>query len=251
MLLWLLVFSKRHTSSLDSPLPGSQPARARQGRRSAAIDFALSVGVVLASIPLASALTPIFRRASGLAAVLALASFQFGAEGMLPLILITLRRERFSDYGFTRCNAGKSIAMALILVAANDLVLSLHTGAWWVVPLRRHTAMRLSLAAGFPLSLVGIATTIAIWGFFEAFFGVFFAKKLNEIVGHGGKGWLAPGALGFALFNGLLHLAIGQGATGFLSSLASGYVIGLIPAVTGNAWGSALFQTATNAVGKL
>lgn len=246
------MFSKRSTSSLESRAAQSQPTRLRQGnRRSAAIDFALTIGVVLASIPLASALTPLFRRASGLAAALALASLQFGTEGMLPLILITLRRERFSDYGFTRHNAGKSIVTALILAAVNDLALSFHAGAWWWVPLRRHTAMRLSLAAGFPSSLAGVAITIAVWGFCEAFFGVFVSKKLNEIAGHAGTGWLAPGALGFALFNGLLHLAIGQGATGFLASLASGYVIGVIPALTGNAWGSALFQTATNAVGKL
>ena len=246
------MFSKPHSSSLDSPAVGSQSTRAHRGsRRSAAIDLALTAGVVLASIPLASSLTPIFRRSSGLPAVLALASLQFGAEGVIPLILITLRRERFSDYGFTKCNAGKSIVTGVILTAVNDLVLSARTGAWWWVPLRRHTAMRLSLGVGFPLSVLGIATTIAVWGFFEAFFGVFFSKKLNQIAGHTGSGWLAPGALGFGLLNGLLHLAIGQGAMGFLASFTSGYLIGVIPAVTRNAWGSALFQTATNAVGKL
>jgi hypothetical protein len=57
--------------------------------------------------------------------------------------------------------------------------------------------------------------------------------------------------LGFALFNGLLHAAIGQGLTGFLTSFASGYGIAVIPAITRNAWGSSLFQTATNAVGGL
>jgi hypothetical protein len=101
------------------------------------------------------------------------------------------------------------------------------------------------------MSLVGIAAAIAAWGFFEAFFGVFFARKLNQVVGHKGNGWLAPGALGFALFNGLLHAAVGQGRTGFLTSFASGYAIGVIPAVTRNAWGSCLFQTVTNAIGKL
>jgi hypothetical protein len=47
---------------------------------------------------------------------------------------------------------------------------------------------------------------------------VFFAKKLNQLMGHGGDGWLAPGVLGFALFNGVLHAAIGQGVTGFIAA---------------------------------
>jgi hypothetical protein len=57
--------------------------------------------------------------------------------------------------------------------------------------------------------------------------------------------------LGFALFNGAIHAAIGQGIWGFVTSVASGYAIALIPALTGNAWGSALVQTLTNAVGSL
>ena len=90
----------------------------------------------------------------------------------------------------------------------------------------------MSLAAGFPLSLAGLAVTVAAWGFFEGFFGVFFARKLNLALGHSGRGWLSPGVLGFALFNGLIHLVIGQGLEGFLGSFASGYAIAVISAVT-------------------
>ncbi len=101
------------------------------------------------------------------------------------------------------------------------------------------------------MGLSGVFIVILVWGFFEAFFGVFFAKRVNQILDHSGKGWLAPGVLAFALFNGLLHAAIGQGVTGFLASFASGYGIAVIPAVTKNAWGSSVFQIATNAVGGL
>jgi hypothetical protein len=55
----------------------------------------------------------------------------------------------------------------------------------------------------------------------------------------------------FALFNGLIHMTVGQGVEGFMFSFASGYAIAVIPAVTKNAWGSALVQTLTDAVGKL
>ena len=220
-------------------------------RRESAIDLGVALGVVLVSLRCIPALTAVFRHLSTLAAVLMLAAFQFGSEGLVPLILMALRGERFSDYGFNRRNLGKSIALAVCLVVAYDLALSVHAGGWIWVPLRRHNAVRISFAAGFPLSLVGLVVVIATWGFFEAFFGVFVAKKLNQVVGHVGTGWLAPGAWGFALLNGSLHAAIGQGVAGFLTSFASGYAIAVIPAVTANAWGSSLFQIATNAVGGL
>ena len=220
-------------------------------RSKALTDLILAVGVVLVSIPWASPSNSLFRGMSGLTAVLMLAAYQFTAEGLVPLLLIAVHRERLSGYGFTARNAGKSVAFAVMLVAAYDLALSFRAGAWVWVPLRHHTAVRMSLAAGFPASLVGLAATIAAWGWLEAFFGVFFAKRVNQMLGHSGNGWLAPGALGFALFNGLLHLTIGQGIEGFLTSFASGYAIGVIPAIADNAWGSAFFQTLTNSVGRL
>jgi hypothetical protein len=224
----------------------SPPARSK-----ALLDLVLAVGVVLLSLPWASPSSALFRGQTGLAAVLLLAAYQFAAEGLVPLLLITFRGERFSDFGFTSPNAGRSLALAVIFALANDLAHSWRAGAWLWAPLGRHTALRISIALGFPSNLVGLAITIAVWGFLEAFFGVFFAKRLNQMLGHDGQGWLSAGALGFGLFNGLLHFAIGQGMEGFLGSFASGYAIGVIPAVTGNAWGSAVFQTLTNSVGRL
>jgi hypothetical protein len=226
------------------PMPPIAPSKALT-------DIILAVGVVIVSLPWASPSHSPFRRMSGLTGVLMLAAFQFAAEGLVPLLLIAARRQRLSGFGFTSRNTGKSVAFAVMLAAAYDLALSWHAGAWIWVPLRRHTAVRMSLAVGFPGSLVALAASIAAWGLLEAFFGVFFAMRVNQMLGHGGKGWLAPGALAFALFNGLLHFAIGQGIEGFLTSFASGYAIGIIPAIGGNAWGSAVFQTLTNSVGRL
>lgn len=220
-------------------------------RSQALTDLVLAVSVVLVSLPWASPSHSPFRRMSGLTAVLMLAAFQFTVEGPVPLLLMAARREWLSDYGFTMRKTGKSLTFAIVVTAIYDLALSCHAGAWIWVPFRRHTAIRLSLAAGFPLNLVGLAITIAAWGWAEAFFGVFFAKRVNQMLRNAGNGWLAPGALGFALFNGLLHFGIGQGIEGFLTSFASGYAIGVIPAITENAWGSAVFQTLTNSVGRL
>jgi len=218
-------------------------------RSSAAVDLAIAVSVTLIcgfNIP---AITPALRRLGGMREVFALAMFQFTAEGLAVLLLIAIRRERLSNYGFSSRGVLKSVAIALLFAIIYDVALSLQMGQAVWVPLRRHLAVRLSLAATFPLNLVGIAATVTAWGFFEALYGVFFANRLNRIVGHESHGWLTPGALGFGLFNGLIHAALGQGLSGFLVSFASGYVIAVIPAVAGNSWGSVLFQSLTNAVG--
>jgi len=247
-----VVLPDRSERGPDDHLPEAKASTMPPLARSKALtDLILAVGAVLLSLPWASPSHSPFRHMTGLTEVLMLAAFQFTAEGLVPLLLIAVRRERLSSYGFTSRNAGKSVAFGVVLAAAYDLALSCHAGAWIWVPLRHHTAMRVSLAAGLPLSLVGLAATIATWGLLEAFFGVFFATRVNQLLDHRGNGWLAPGALGFALFNGLLHFAIGQGMEGFLTSFASGYAIGVIPAIVGNAWGSAVFQTLTNSVGRL
>lgn len=218
-------------------------------RSSAVVDLAIAVSVSLIcgfSIP---AITPAFKRLGGMREVFALALFQFTAEGLAVLLLLAIRREYLSNYGFSSRGVLKSVAIAMLFAMIYDAALSSRMGQPVWVPLRRHLAVRLSLASKFPLSLAGIVATVAAWGFFEAFYGVFFANRLNRIVGHEGHGWLTPGALGFGFFNGLIHAALGQGVSGFLGSFASGYAIAVIPAVAGNSWGSVVFQTLTNAVG--
>ncbi len=231
------------------PLPAhrSQPTQPSV-RRAAALDLALALAFFLACSSLEPMLDPILRRGSGLPGVLALAGFQFACEGLILVLIMISRHEPLSMYGFTR-RLASSLALALVLASVNDLGISWHAGVLLWIPLRRQPATRLSLTLPLPLSLAGLAITVAVWGFTEGVFGVFFARKVNEVVGDPGRGWHSPGAVAFALFNGMIHFAIGQGWEGFITSAASGYAIGVIPAVTGNAWGSALVQTLTDAVG--
>ena len=231
----------------------SQPAHTvvPANRRTAVIDLVIAMAFFSVCYVGEPVLDPLLRHGHGLGMVFALATYQFLFEGAALLLIMRIRHEHFSDYGFTKYNAGKSIALALILAGIYDLAMSWHANALLWVPLRRQPAVNMSLGVGFPLSLVGLAVTVAAWGFFEGFFGVFFARKLNKALGHDIRGWLSPGAVGFALFNGLIHLTVHQGVSGFIASFASGYAIAVIPGVTGNAWGSAVVQTLTNAVGKL
>jgi hypothetical protein len=221
-------------------------------RRTAAVDLAIVITFFLACYASISFLDPILRHGRGLAMVFATAAYQFTFEGVAALLIMAVRRERFSDYGFTRRNAGKSVALGLALAGIYDLAMSWHAGALMWIPMRRQPVTRMLLATGFPQCFAGLAVTALAWGFFEGFFGVFFSRKLNQALGHRGSGWFTPGVVAFALFNGLIHLALGQGiVAGFVFSFASGYAIAVVPAVSRNAWGSALVQTLTDAVGKL
>ncbi len=183
--------------------------------------------------------------------VFAAAAFQFALEGLAPLALMAMRRETFAEYGLTQRNLGKSLALGLALTLLYDLALSWHAGNLLWIPLRIQPAARMSVSTGFPLGLVGLIVTVITWGFLEGFFGIYFARKIGLILGHSGLEWLAPGALAFALFNGSVHLIVGQGLEGFITSFASGYAITVVPAITGNAWGGTLVQTLTNAVGRI
>jgi hypothetical protein len=223
----------------------------RGPRLSGAVDLAIVIvvfGVGFLSVPFVN---PILRQGHGLSMAFAAAFYQFLLEGLAPLTLMALRREPFSDYGLIRRNIGQSLALGLGFAIVYDLALSWHAGALLWIPLRRQPAVRMSLAAGLPLGLAGLAVSTLAWGFLEGFFGVYFAKKVNLVFGHSGRSWLAPGGLAFALFNGSVHLIVGQGLQGFLTSFASGYAIAVVPAITGNSWGSNLVQTLTNAVGRL
>lgn len=233
---------------LMSPAPAQLQ---RRSRLSPSVDLAIvlvafAIGSI--SVPFVN---PILRQAHGLAGAFSAALYQFLLEGLAPLTLMALRRERFSCYGLIRQHLGPSLAFGFALAVVYDLALSWHAGALLWIPFRRQPAVRMSLAAGFPLALPGLAVTILTWGFLEGFFGVYFARKMNLALGHSGRGWFAPGTVAFALFNGSVHLIVGQGFQGFVTSFASGYAIAVVPAITGNAWGGTLVQTLTNAVGRL
>jgi hypothetical protein len=224
---------------------------AGRSRKSAAVDLAILITFFFACSLSLPWLAPMLRRGQGLGMVLAAASYQFTFEGFAPLLIMAFRHERFAGLGFARKNLGRSLAMALGLAVVYDLLLSLRAGELRWVPLRRQPAVHMSLALPLPQCVCGLAACVLAWGFFEAFFGIYLARKVNAICSHSGSGWLSPGALAFALFNGAIHLIVGQGLEGFVTSAASGYAIAVIPAVTQNSWGSALVQTLTNAAGKL
>jgi hypothetical protein len=220
-------------------------------RSKAVVDLIVVIvvfGTMSLSIPW---LNPLLRRGQGIGFFFASAIYQFMIEGAAPLTLMLVRHEPFSDYRLIRRGLWRSFALGLALAVVYDAGLSVASGNLLWVPLGRQPAIRMALAAGLPFAPFGVLLAALNWGFLEGFFGIYFSQNINVIVGHSGRGWLCPGVLAFALFNGGVHLIVGQGLEGFLASFASGYAIAVVPALTGNAWGGTLVQTLTNAVGRL
>src|SRR5260370_11873741 len=153
-------------------------------RRTAAADLVIVIAFFLALHATMPFLDPILRNGHGLAMVFAIASYQFAFEGVAPLFIMAIRRERFSDYGFTRSNAARSLALGLALAAIYDLAMSWHARALMWIPMRRQPVVRMSLATGFLQCLAGLALTGLALGFFEGFFGIFFSGKCNHALCH-------------------------------------------------------------------
>lgn len=231
---------------------GSESAPGNSGeRQKAALDLALSLLAFAMCSLLIPYLNPRLRTAHGFRFVFATALYQLCSESLVPVVLLIVRREHFSWYGFRKSRIASSIGLGVLLALLYDAGISVYSNALLWLPLRRQPAIRLSLAAAFPFNLLGICITVVVWGFLEGFFGIYFARKVNVLVCHSGDGWFALGVLAFALFNGSVHVLVGQGPEGFITSFVSGYAMAVVPAITGNAWGGTLVQTLTNAVGKL
>src|ERR1017187_8206105 len=95
-------------------------------RRAAVTDLAIAMAFFAACYAAEPVLDPLLRHGRGLVMILALAAYQFTFEGVAPLLIMRIRHERFSDYGFAWRHAGKSVALAFVLAAAYDLAMSWH-----------------------------------------------------------------------------------------------------------------------------
>jgi len=219
-------------------------------REKAVVDLAFVLAVFAAGSLSVPFMNPILRRGHGVAGALFAAAYQFTLEGLAPLIMMLVRRERASKFGLIRRNLSPSLGFALAFAAIYDVLFSLsrHRVLW--LPLARQPAVRMSLAASPLSALVGLTITVLVWGAAEGLFGVYISQKLATATRTSRRGWFAPGVLGYAGFNGAIHLIVGEGLEGFTFSFLSGYAIAVIPSVTGNAWGSLAVQTLTNAVGR-
>lgn len=201
---------------------------------------------------MAPLLAPAVNRMSGLPAILALAAVQFAMAGLGPVIVMLWRRRGFAWYGLRTAGTARSVALGLLWSVLYVVVTAVLRGHLAWLPLRNLTSTQWSLALGWPLGALGLAITIIAWGFFEAYTSIFMAHTINQLGRRPARSaFLALGPWITAVLYGLIHLAMGQGLIGFVTSLLSTYFITVTPLLAGggNAWGGILIQVLTNGLG--
>lgn len=107
------------------------------------------------------------------------AGIQYGVAGLGITIVCILRREAFSSFGLRKEQAGKAV-LGTILVFLPLLCCRYLSGqieGWQPFSILITEDV---LNSGFPLSVLGMAVIILVWGFFEGFNYAVISEKINR-----------------------------------------------------------------------
>ena len=167
-------------------------------------------------------------------------TLEFVFIGMLPLIILFVRKESWRDYGFTLVNWKKSIAYGLILAAP---FLSIRVYAYLFLDY---------VGWSWSLSPLMFLPFLLIYGPLEAFFIVFSIYKID--VGLSCEKLISKGLIFSSILFGLMH-AVNYIFYSNIILISTNYVLGnIIPALfvglifkkSNSILGSSLFWTLLN-----
>lgn len=165
------------------------------------------------------------------------AAVQFGVAGLGITIVCVLRKEKFTHFGLTLRNAFKAIIGTIICFVPSILYVFLSGQFNGYQPfsiLITHDV----IAGGVPLSIMGMALIVVVWGFFEGFNYVVICEKINRRY-PSKKKWLDYGAITCAIICILFHpFSISfWGIIEIITTFIAIYGMLMVRKQTGNAWG--------------
>lgn len=163
---------------------------------------------------------------------------QFGVAGMGISLVCILRKERFSQYGLKTKNIGKAI-IGTVLCFVPIIGYIFASGQFrGYRPFSTILVTKDVLLAGVPVSIIGMAIIIVVWGFFEGFNYVVICDKINKRYPSTNQ-WLDYGAITCAIVCILFHpISISfWGIVQFITTFAAIYGMLIVKKITGNAWG--------------
>lgn len=236
-----------------------QPKKKNQ-KFSTVIDLCLIFIFLPLSFPLFIVFGNYINNNSNFISIVLLSIIEFCAAGLGAFVVMLIRKESFSDYGIKKENLKKSILFTLGFIAIMILLKSIDTGGLVYFPMRNHTTVKYSLILSFPYNLIGIMLTYLIWGLVEGFYYVVIIKKIDDILPKTTNPWFSLAPVVFCLYNFIIHYSIRrfiEGRTyefsliGTLTSLMLAYAMAMPRKVTDNSWGSLIYQTLQNGIGKL
>ncbi len=165
------------------------------------------------------------------------AAAQFGIAGAGITIVCLLRKERLTQFGLKRKNALRAI-LGTTLCFVPLLCYIIASGQFHGYQPFSIMITADVLASGLPLSLLGLALIVIVWGFFEGFNYAVISEKINRRY-PAENPWLDYGTIICAIICVLFHPIRFSlwGIVELVTSAVAIYGMLLVKKRTGNAWG--------------
>lgn len=234
-------------------------SKKKNQKLSIVIDLCLIFIFLPLSLPLFIVFGNYINNNSNFISIVLLSIIEFCAAGLGAFVVMLIRKESFSDYGIKKENIKKSILFTLSFIVIMILLTSIDAGGLVYFPMRNHTTIKYSLNLSFPYNLIGIMLTYLIWGLIEGFYYVVIIKKIDDLLPKTLNPWFSLAPIVFYLYNFIIHYSVRiiEGRTyefsliGELTSIMLAYAMAMPRKVTDNSWGSLIYQTLQNGIGKL
>lgn len=166
------------------------------------------------------------------------AAVQFGVGGLGITSVCILRKESFTCFGLRRENTLRAI-LGTVLCFVPLLCYIVASGQFrGYRPFSTIAITGDVLKSGLPLSALGMALIVAVWGFFEGFNYAVISEKINCRYPSENL-WLDYGAITCGIICVLFHPMVFTfwGILEMVTSFAAIYGMLLVKKRTGNAWG--------------
>ena len=165
------------------------------------------------------------------------ASIQFGVAGLGITIVCIFRKEKFTQYGLTKKNIGKTIVGTVIcfLPSVCYIIVSGQFNGYQPFNILITGDV---IASDIPISILGMALIVVVWGFFEGFNYAVICEKINRRYPSNNE-WLDYGAITCAIICILFHpFSISfWGMIEIITTFVAIYGMLIVKKKTENAWG--------------
>ena len=126
--------------------------------------------------------------------LLLLAGIQFGVAGLGITSVSVLRKEKFTQFGLTKKNIGKAVIGTIICFIPYICYIFISGQFKGYHPFYSVLIKDDVLSSGMPLSILGMAVIVIVWGFFEGFNYAVIYEKINRRYPSNNE-WLDYGAI--------------------------------------------------------
>ena len=165
------------------------------------------------------------------------ASVQFGVAGLGITIVCILRKEKFTQYGLTKKNIGKTIVGTVICFLPSVCYI-IASGQFKGYQPFNILITGDVIASDIPISILGMALIVVVWGFFEGFNYAVICEKINRRYPSNNE-WLDYGAITCAVICILFHPFSFSfwGIIEIITTFVAIYGMLIVKKKTENAWG--------------